>query len=190
MRRGCSTSFLHFHPFPTHKHKPISKIKKILKKLGGYSPGPLTLYLAPYDEFYKNAFSIKSRLELVVFRRFIIKLAGRLAGKEKAHAIVTGDSLGQVASQTIENIHAVSGATAVPVFRPLIGYTKAEIIELAKKIDTYEPSLLPYRDCCSLISQKHPSTKARIRDLEKIEQEIDIEKIVKATLRKTKKVKI
>ncbi len=190
MRRGCTASLLHIHPFPSNKDKQISKMKKIVRKLREYSPVPLSLYLAPYEEFYRNAFSIRSRLELVVFRRFIMRLAGRIAMREKAHAIVNGDNLGQVASQTIENIRAVSGVSSAPVFRPLIGYTKAEIIELAKRIGTYEQSLLPYRDCCSLISQKHPATKAKAGDAEKTEKEIGIEKILDATLKKTEKLEI
>ncbi len=180
MRRGCAVDFLHVF------EQEGDKIERIIKILKRYHPLTITLYKAPYSEFYKHTFSMDARYELVVFRRFILKLASRLPYK----AVVTGDSLGQVASQTLENLAVTDQASEKVVFRPLIGMNKKDIIELSKKLGLYETSIEPYKDCCSLVAHKRPITKAKIEKVKEIEEEIGVEKIVERTLKRIKKIKI
>lgn len=183
MKRGCTVDFIHLHVFPTNEKARKSKIMKLAGKLKEYSPPKIRMFLVPYGKFYEKSFEMKSRTELVVFRRFILRLANRIAEKKGHAGFVTGDSVGQVASQTLENLYTVSEAADYPVYRPLVGHDKKEIIDLAKKIGTYEISIEKYRDCCSLVAEKHPSTKAKLADVKKDEEKVDIEKIVEETMK-------
>jgi len=118
----------------------------------------------------------------VVFRRFILRLADRIAKENGCLGIVTGDSIGQVASQTLENLAAANEAAALPVYRPLLTYDKQEIIALAKRIGTYGLSIEEYKDCCSLVAAKHPSTRVRVERARRIEEEIGIGSIIEKTM--------
>ncbi len=184
MKRGCSVDFLHLHAFPTNEKAKKSKIVKMVEKLKGYSPRKIRLFLVPYGSFYERSFEMESRSELVVFRRFVFRLANRIAEKEGHLGFVTGDSIGQVASQTLENLRATTDASEYPVYRPLVGHDKREIVDLAKRIGTYELSIQEYRDCCSLVAEKHPATRAKLPVVRKQEEKIDIEKLVEETLKK------
>ncbi len=184
MKRGCTVDFLHLHAFPTNEKAKKSKIVRMIRKLKEYSPVRIRLFLAPYGEFYKKSFDMKSRSELVVFRRFIFRLANRIAEKEGHLGFVTGDSVGQVASQTLENLYVTTDVSAYPVYRPLVGHDKQEIVDLAKGIGTYGISIEKYRDCCSLVAEKHPTTKAKADAVKKEEEKVDMEKIVKDTMKK------
>ena len=115
---------------------------------------------------------VPAELRMIIYRRFMLKIISEVAKKEKCKAIVTGDSIGQVASQTLENLDCIRDASELPVFSPLIGMNKEEIINVAKKINTYEHSILPYPDCCSYMIAKHPATKASLDKIKKIEEEI------------------
>jgi thiamine biosynthesis protein ThiI len=112
----------------------------------------------------------------------MLRIAEALAQKEKALALVTGDSLGQVASQTLENIRTISAAAAIPVFRPLIGSDKEEIIQTAKMIGTYETSIQADQDCCSLFIPRHPETMSSVEQAERAEANLDIPRLVQASL--------
>lgn len=189
MKRGCSMEFFHVHPF-TNKKIRKSKMAELVGKLSEYSPNPLKLHVAPYDEFFKKIEYITPSDRMIVFRRFIFRMADRIAKSRKAAGIVTGDSLGQVASQTLHNLSAVGAVSSLPVFRPLVGMDKQEIINIGNKIGTYDISIKPYEDCCALVAEKHPSIKPEIRKIEEIEKEIEIEKIVEKTFRKTESISI
>ncbi|MBU0533046.1 tRNA 4-thiouridine(8) synthase ThiI [Candidatus Micrarchaeota archaeon] len=176
MKRGCTVDFLHVHSTDPKNSKMI----KIVKKLREYSPRPMRLFLIPYTEFYKKTLTLGSQNELVVFRRFIIKLANKLA-KRKYKAFVTGDSVGQVASQTLDNLMTTTQASKLPVFRPLIGFNKSEIIDLAIKIDTYDLSIERYQDCCSLVASR-PTTNVTLDAAKKLEEQLNIDELVEKSI--------
>ena len=111
---------------------------------------------------------------VILYRRYMMRLAEQIAQREKARVLVTGDSVGQVASQTIENIDVISRAVSMPILRPLIGDDKIEIIDVARRIGTYDISILPDQDCCSLFVPKHPETKANLIEIEKSESRLDV----------------
>ncbi|MEK6981374.1 MAG: tRNA uracil 4-sulfurtransferase ThiI [Candidatus Micrarchaeota archaeon] len=185
MKRGCDVDYLHISV-----NKNIDKIKKLIEKLNEYSLAKSKLYNAEYDEFYKKTFEINAREEVVLFKRFITKLAEKVARENNYLAIVNGDNLAQVASQTLENILATEDGTNLPIFRPLISYDKKEIIDLAKRIGTYETSLEEYKDCCSLVSSKNPSTKAKLDYVKKLDQMINLDQIIDRTISKMEKIEI
>lgn len=186
MKRGCVTDLLHLHQFPRNKDVLESKMARILKALRPYSPSPLRVHVAPYAEFYKATMaSAEPRIELVVFRRFLYHLANALASEHGYKGVVSGDSVGQVASQTLDNIFASDEAAKIPVFRPLAGLNKQEIIDIAMRIGTFPPSVEPYKDCCSLVAHKKPVTHARLEDAKREEEAIGMGRIVEKTLAQT-----
>jgi len=187
MRRGCSMEFFHVHPFTNKKIKK-TKIYELVERLSEFSPKPLKLHVAPYNEFYKKIDYITPSDRMIVFRRFIFRLGNKIARRNRAKALVTGDSLGQVASQTLSNLDAVGSVSSIPVFRPLIGMDKQEIIDIGRKIGTYDIAVKPYKDCCALVAEKHPSIKPEIDRITEIEKEIKIEKIIEKTLERTEKI--
>ncbi|MCS7126345.1 MAG: tRNA 4-thiouridine(8) synthase ThiI [Aigarchaeota archaeon] len=180
MKRGCSVDLLHIHPFLRHEEVLETKIEKIARLLSSYSLG-LTLYLASFRPFFLRSFEIPSKMILVTFRAYILKIADKLAKKKGYLGIVTGDNLGQAASQTLENLYAVDNFSQTPVYRPLIGMDKQEIIDLAKKIGTYDLSIEDYRDCCSIIA-RHPETRARAEDLKELWDKLNLDEVVDQTL--------
>ena len=190
MKRGCTVDFLHLHAFPTNEKAKKSKMMKLVKQLKKYSPVKMKIYLVPYGKFYEKSFHMSGRTELVVFRRFIFRIAGKIAEKEKHLGFVTGDSVGQVASQTLQNLNVVNKIAEYPVYRPVISYDKNEIVGIAEKIGTYEISIEKYKDCCSLVAEKHPATKAKMRFVEIEEEKIDIEKLVEETMKKMSVVEV
>ena len=167
MKRGCRVDFLHVHPFEKGAEVKGTKIEKIVKRLNEFQ-GASRILLIPYEEFYKCSFKLGKGYELVVFRRFLYKLAEMVAKDNGYKAVVSGDSLGQVASQTLENLIAAEWGMEVPVFRPLIGLDKMEIVGLSKKAGLYELSLGKYKDCCSLVAVKSPVTKAKREEVERL----------------------
>jgi len=183
MKRGCNVDFIHFHPYPSNEKVKDSKIVKLLEELQDYSAEKFRLFIVPHKQFYRKSSDILSDYELVVFRRFIVKVANEIAKKEGYQALVTGDNLAQVASQTLENLSTTNEASEIPVFRPLITYDKEEIINLAEKIGTYRTSLEDYKDCCSLVSVKSPATKSKLEKAKRIEEQIKIDEVVEKTLK-------
>jgi len=182
MRRGITLDFLHVHARADNSDVKESKIPRLVKALKKYHPQKCRLFIAPYHEFYKKTGKMNPRSELVIFRRFIFRLANRIALQYGHLGIVSGDNIGQVASQTLENLFATSGAATIPVYRPLATYEKQEIINLAKQIGTLDISIEDYKDCCSLVAMKHPSTKVKPALVMAIEQEIGIDAIVEKTI--------
>jgi thiamine biosynthesis protein ThiI len=183
MKRGCEVDYLHIHPFEQNKKVKGTKIDKLVKMLDAYQQREGKLLLVPYAGFYARTGKVESRYELVVFRKYLYSLAERIALEQGYLGIVSGDSLGQVASQTIENIGASSSGLQVPVFRPLISMDKMEIVEAAQKIGTYEESIKQYQDCCSLVAVKNPATKAKREIIDKYYEEMEIEKLIKESLK-------
>ncbi len=164
MKRGCVTDALHLHTYPSNEDVKTSKLVRLLQAVKPYPP-KIRLYVAPYHMFDVEVIGkVPSEYSLIIFRRFLVKVAERLASKINSAAIVTGDNLGQVASQTLENMSACDDAVRIPILRPLLAYDKEEIIDSAKKIGTYDISIEPYKDCCSIIS-KHPALSPRLEDV-------------------------
>jgi thiamine biosynthesis protein ThiI len=186
MKRGCRVSYLHFHPFHDNAEAENSKIMEIVRKLLPYS-GETTVTFTPSYEFQIATVNVPAKYDLILFRRFMFKVAERIAEAEGAKALVTGESLAQVASQTLENIVAASRGLRIPVFRPLIAFDKEEIVNVAKKIGTYELSIKPYKDCCSIIA-RHPETRAKLEIVEKLERQIDLDSVVSRSIELSSRV--
>ncbi|MEM3746967.1 MAG: tRNA uracil 4-sulfurtransferase ThiI [Thermoproteota archaeon] len=186
MKRGCEVSYLHFHPFQDNAEAENSKVMEIVRRLLPYS-GETSVTFVPSYEFQIAAVNIPAKYDLVLFRRFMFRVAERIAEAEGAKALVTGESLAQVASQTLENMAAISSGLKMPVFRPLISLDKEEIVNMAKKIGTYELSIKPYKDCCSILA-RHPETRAKPEVVKELEKQIDMESVVDRSLKLASKV--
>ena len=179
MRRGCRVDFIHFHSYPQTSKESQENVWEIVKVLNQYQFSS-KLFLIPFLDIQKEI-SVKSedaRSRVVLYRRFMMRIAEQIARKENYGALVTGDSLGQVASQTLENIGVISQATIMPIFRPLIGTNKEDIIDTARQIGTYEISARPYDDCCSLFLPEHPETRAKLEVILEIEKKLDEDKLI------------
>ena len=181
MGRGCSADFLHVHTFRTNEEIFSTKIQEIVKILNEYQ-FTSKLYLVPYASY--EAFvsgKIQDRYELVFFKHYLLKLAEYLAMQKDYDAIVTGDNLGQVASQTIENVKASQSGIKLPVFMPLLTFDKEKIIQQAKLLGTYQLSIKPYKDCCSLFA-KNPITRARLEHFEDITKSFDMDFLLEKSM--------
>jgi thiamine biosynthesis protein ThiI len=136
--------------------------------------------LIPFGEIQRQIVAAVARpLRVVLYRRMMLRIAEQVARREKAKALVTGESLAQVASQTLDNMAVIEQAARLPILRPLVGMDKQEIIDQARRIGTYDISSIPDQDCCQLFVPKHPATKAQPRDIEEDESRIDIEELVR-----------
>jgi thiamine biosynthesis protein ThiI len=180
MRRGCNVVFVHFHSFPHTTPESQQKVRRLVSVLARYQLRG-RLLLVPFADVQREIVAYSPPpLRVILYRRFMVRIAETLAAGERALALVTGDSLGQVASQTLENLRVVSAAARLPIFRPLIGSDKEEIICSAREIGTYEISIQPDVDCCTLFVPKHPETMARLEQTEWAEAELDVTRLVNA----------
>ena len=182
MKRGCRIDLIHFHVYADNRLVESTKMTSIFRRLNEFQLGT-RIFLVPYYAFESAILALTdlSGYELVLFRRFMIRVAEKIANRYGCMALVTGDSLGQVASQTIENITRVKEAVTVPIFQPLIAYDKQEIIDLARKIGTYDISIEGYKDCCSLVSA-NPRIRARRGRVLELEKKMDIDRVIEETL--------
>ncbi|NOZ60125.1 MAG: tRNA 4-thiouridine(8) synthase ThiI [Calditrichaeota bacterium] len=172
MKRGARVIFVHFHSFPMTNKASYHNAIKLAENLTQYQYQTL-VYLMPLIPIQeKIILNAPMKLRLILYRRMMLRLAQMVARKERAGALVTGESLGQVASQTLENIVATSESVSMPIFRPLIGMDKEEIIELARKIDTFDVSTEPFDDCCSYMVPENPETKAKLREVRHAEEQL------------------
>jgi thiamine biosynthesis protein ThiI len=187
MKRGAKVDLLHVYALNSPDFALDSKIKTIAEKLSKVEEG-LTLYLIPFHYFSVAALKIDKRYELVLFKRFLLKLAEEISKDRGYLAVITGDALSQVASQTIENINAISFDIQLPVFRPFIGYNKGEIIDKSIKYGFYDLSIEEYKDCCSIVSNT-PATKSNPETIKKLETAVEMEKIIKDSIKELKTVK-
>jgi len=183
MKRGCTAIFVHFHSFPYTNKESQEKAKQLALLLSQYQLRA-RLYLVPFAEIQRHIMvDTPANTRVILYRRYMMRLAEKIAWREKARVLVTGDSVGQVASQTIENIDVISRAVAMPILRPLIGDDKNEIIDIARRIGSFEISIQPDQDCCSLFVPKHPETRARLEQVEEAEGRLKVEEVMKQTLR-------
>ena len=175
IKRGVSLDYIHFHSYPAINRQSINNVKKILKQLVNYQLNT-TLYLVPLLTIQKQIMEIiPDKYWVIFFRRYMVKIANDIAHKYKAIALVTGESIGQVASQTLSNIRAIDNVCDLPIIRPLSGLNKEEIINKAKSINTYNISIEPYEDCCSFFVPPHPETKAKMNIINKLDQTLNID---------------
>jgi len=188
MKRGCKVVFVHFHSFPLVSKRSIEKAIELIKVLNKYQFKSV-LYLVPFHEIQmKIKTSIAPKYRIILYRRFMFRIAELIAKAENAKALVTGESLAQVSSQTLNNIATIEEATTMPVLRPLIGMDKEEIVQLAKKIGTYEISIKPQEDCCTLFVPKHPATKSNVEKIKKLEKRLKVARMIKKAMKETERV--
>jgi thiamine biosynthesis protein ThiI len=182
IKRGCTPVFVHFHSFPYTNKESQEKARQIARLLANYAL-KAKIYLVPFAEIQRHIMvDTPVQTRVILYRRYMMRIAEQIARLEKARVLVTGDSVGQVASQTIENIDVISRAVSMPILRPLIGDDKLEIVEVARRIGTYDISILPDQDCCSLFVPKHPETKADLREIENFETRLDVADCMKAAM--------
>lgn len=179
MKRGCQVSFVHFHSYPFHDKASWEKAEELVEHLTSYQYQS-RLYLVPFGEIQREiVLGIPPPLRVVLYRRCMLRIAQAIALQEGAKALVTGESLGQVASQTLQNCATIQEAVSMPILRPLIGLDKEEIIAEARAIKTYDISIQPGQDCCQFFIPAHPSTAASIDAAHKAEEKFDVSKWVK-----------
>lgn len=178
-KRGLHVDAVYFHSFPFTGEKTKEKVKDLASQLGRSSPDPFRLSVCSVTKIQKALQeTVPESYWTIMLRRFMVRIADKIAQEHRHFALVTGDALGQVASQTLENLDCLEGVSSRMIFRPLIGFDKKEVIEIARKIDTYDLSIQPYPDCCTLFAPCHPVTRGR-RDLcEKLDTELDVDGLV------------
>lgn len=173
-RRGLVVSGAHFQSFPFTSERATEKAVDLCRTLAGYTGG-LDLWIVPFTEVQTAVQQhVHEPMRVLVLRRMMMRVADILASRIRAQALVTGESLGQVASQTVESIAVINAATALPVLRPLIGWDKTEIVAKAQTLDTYEISARPYPDCCSLFVPAHPRTQPTMAEAAAAEADLDV----------------
>jgi thiamine biosynthesis protein ThiI len=174
IRRGCRAHFVHFHSYPILSRTSQDKVRALVARLTEHQLRS-NLYLVPFGPVQQKVVtSVPPPLRVVIYRRLMMRIAERLAWKTSAHALVTGDSVGQVASQTIDNLAVVDSVATMPVLRPLIGFDKEEITLEAQRLGTYETSIIPDEDCCTLFTPRFPATRTTRAVVEDAERELDI----------------
>ena len=184
-KRGLILSAVHFYSYPYTSERARDKVVELAGMLSKYA-GPIRLFLVPFTDIQMKIYDECPEKETtVIMRRLMMKIAERIAVSEESRALITGEALGQVASQTLESLCVTNDAVSMPVFRPLIGFDKDEIMELARKIGTYETSILPYEDCCTVFVPKHPVTKPDLETLRASEAAVDFSELIEKAIADT-----
>ncbi|MEK7607036.1 MAG: tRNA uracil 4-sulfurtransferase ThiI [Patescibacteria group bacterium] len=182
LKRGASVNFIHFHSYPFTSRASIDKVKTLAGILNRFAMRS-TLSLVPFGKIQKEILKkCREPYRVILYRRLMLRIAEKLARQTHAQALVTGESLGQVASQTLENMVVTENTLTLPLFRPLIGFDKEEIIAEARKIGTFETSIEPHDDCCTLFLPKNPIIRARLEDILREEAELDIPTLIAVAL--------
>jgi thiamine biosynthesis protein ThiI len=182
MKRGCRIVPVHFHSYPILSRASQEKVRELAAVLTRYQQYT-RLYLVPFGEIQQQVIlTVAPPLRVVIYRRLMLRIAQAIAGLVHAGALVTGEVIGQVASQTLENLATIGSVVTIPVFRPLIGMDKDEIIAEAQRLGTYSISIIEDQDCCQLFVPKHPATKARALDIEAAERELPIDEFVRRAI--------
>jgi thiamine biosynthesis protein ThiI len=179
MQRGCRLIFVHFHSTPYLDQTSQQKVRQLVTELTRCQFRS-RLYLIPFGEIQRQIVAAVARpLRVILYRRMMLRIAEQVARREKCKALITGESLAQVASQTLDNIAVIQEAAELPILRPLVGMDKQEIIDQARRIGTYQISSIPDQDCCQLFVPKHPATGARLADVQQDEKKLDIEELLR-----------
>ncbi len=181
-KRGLHISGIHFHSYPFTSERAEEKVKALAHILSRYC-GNITLYSINLLNIQKAINESCPADEMtLISRRFMMRIAERIANSKEINSLVTGESLGQVASQTIDGLNVTNSSVDLPVFRPLIGMDKVDIVNVAKDIETFETSIEPFEDCCSVFLPKHPVTKPKLKDIEESEKALDVEALIQEAI--------
>jgi thiamine biosynthesis protein ThiI len=182
MRRGCRVTFVHFHSYPILSRASQEKARQLAALLTRYQLRS-RLYLIPFGDIQQQiVLTVPPPLRVVIYRRMMLRIAERVARQNKSRGLVTGEVVGQVASQTLENMGVIGSVARLPVLRPLVGFDKEEITAAAEKLGTFPISIIPDQDCCTLFTPRHPATKARLHDVEAAEATLPIEEMIAKAL--------
>ena len=169
-KRGVQINAVHFHSYPYTSEQAREKVLDLARKLS-FSCCGIKVHMVPFTEIQLQIRDhCPEEYTTLIMRRFMMRIAERIARQTESGALVTGESIGQVASQTMEALNVTDSVVSMPVFRPLIGFDKSEIIDIARRIDTYELSSLPYEDCCTIFTPKHPATRPKKEKVEEAER--------------------
>lgn len=189
-KRGMKIDCLHFHSYPYTGQAAKEKVIELTKRVGEYNGG-INLYVVSFtkiqEEIHKHC---PPEFMITIMRRFMMRIAEKLALKLGDQTIITGESLGQVASQTIESITSSNSVVTMPVLRPLIMFDKIDIIDISKKIDTYETSILPYEDCCTVFLPDYPAIKPNLEKVIKAESALDVEGLIENAMANVELIKL
>ena len=189
-KRGVEISAVHFHSYPYTSERAKEKVLTLARQLSEYCCG-IKVYVVPFTEPQLQIHEkCPEEYGTLIMRRFMMRIAARIAKNEGSKALITGESLGQVASQTIDALCCTDAVAGMPVFRPLIGNDKIEIIRIAEKIGTYETSCEPYEDCCTVFTPRHPATHPKMDHVERAEACLDIEALVSAAVEGTEVIEL
>ncbi len=189
-KRGMKLDCLHFHSFPYTGEAAKEKVIELTKMVGEYNGG-INLYVVSFTKIQEAIHeNCPEEFMITLMRRFMMRIAERLSKKIGSQAIITGESLGQVASQTIESITSSNSVVTMPVLRPLIMFDKIDIIEISRKIGTYETSILPYEDCCTVFLPKFPAIKPNLEKVIKAEQKLDVEGLIQEAMQNIEKIEL
>jgi thiamine biosynthesis protein ThiI len=182
MKRGCRATLIHFHAYPFVSRASQDKARELARVLARYQLRS-RLHLVAFGELQRQVtLNVPGPLRVVVYRRLMFRIAEAIARAAGAHALVTGEVVGQVASQTIENLAIISAAATLPVFRPLIGMDKDEITAEAERLGTYAISILPDEDCCTLFTPRHPVTRARAERIAAAEEGLPLDDMIRTAV--------
>src|SRR5262245_15044051 len=182
MKRGCRADFVHFHSYPFLDRTSQQKARQLAQRLTRHQYAA-RLFLVPFGDIQQQIVGVApAPYRVVLYRRYMLRIALALAQQTGAEALITGESLGQVASQTLQNLRVIEAASDLPVLRPLIGMDKAEIMQTAAGIGTYPISIQPDQDCCTLFVPRHPATRTTLADIEAAEQALDTSALVQMAL--------
>jgi tRNA uracil 4-sulfurtransferase len=183
MRRGCSVTFVHFHSYPILSRASQDKARQLVTLLTQWQQRS-RLYLVPFGDIQQQVvLAVPAPMRVVVYRRLMIRIAEQIARARGAQALVTGEVVGQVASQTLENLAVIGNVAALPIFQPLIGMDKEEITAEATKLGSYPISIIPDQDCCTLFTPRHPQTRARLAQVESAEAVLPIQELIEQAVR-------
>ena len=183
LKRGSTTSFIHFYGAPFVGAEVLEKVEDLVRLVNRYQPDGQPLHVVPFGKIQETiALATNPKMRTILYRRMMMRVSSMLARKLNAQALVTGESLGQVASQTLENIAAVDAAATLPILRPLITFDKDEIIEQAKRWDTFSTSVRPAADCCTLFADRHPILKATQEIIEEQEARFPVAELAEQAL--------
>ena len=189
-KRGLEVYAIHFASPPYTSERAKQKVITLAEKMTAYC-GRINLFVVPFTEIQERIKDdCPEELFTVIMRRYMMRIACRIARQQDCEALVTGESVGQVASQTIQAMSCTDAVADMPVLRPVVGMDKEEIIKVAHKIDTFETSILPYEDCCTVFTPKHPRTKPVMKFVELAEQAMDMENLIDRAVKGTECLKI
>ena len=191
-KRGVVVDAVYFHAPPYTSERAKQKVVDLAKLVSKYS-GPMRLYVVNFTEIQMYIYDKCPHDELtIIMRRYMMKIAEYFANKEKAQGLITGESIGQVASQTLQSLASTNEVCTLPVYRPVIGFDKEEIVRISRKIDTFETSIQPFEDCCTIFVAKHPVTKPNLKVIRRSEQKLSekIDELMETALNTTEIIEI